>query len=392
MKTQCVLSTPRTTFNWGKKSDVVKLAGKCSKGWVTFNGRSDAIIAIIEAMTDAQICSQFALFFEEGHEKPSATQKDMLYEMLRVARHGSEATDKFIVWSKKFNVMTSLYEGVIKTVEETFHKSGMNTFAKWVGWVIEQSKDVNYLKKSKDIQKWVLNNHFQMLKKIDLDFVLQSGNALLDETKTTNIQDAVRKVVDIFQMIIEANATVAVYANDKMTWVVRNDAYDAGVGDVEMTVENSDNAVKSVKRIVTPSRGEQPVKKMKVGDEPKLGRSLFSNNSIGDETGKLLNSSDTGDGASVHNKSMGTLEVDRSGEETVQESLEVKDVTDCTKNDTSVENDTIVRIENTSNAQTAIEPGEQIERKLPVVANDDPSLSNYARFLKLKEEFEGSGE
>ena len=169
-------------------------------------------------------------------------------------------------------------------------------------------------------------------------------------------------------------------------------AYDAGVGDVEMTVENSDNAVKSVKRIVTPSRGEQPVKKMKVGDEPKLGRSLFSNNSIGDETGKLLNSSDTGDGASVHNKSMSTLEVDRSGEETVQESLEVKDVTDCTKNDTSVENDTIKRIENTSNAQTAIEPGEQIERKLPVVANDDPSLSNYARFLKLKEEFEGSGE
>jgi len=59
-----VFSVPLSTvFNWGKKYDVVKLAGKHSKGWVTFRGRSDAIIAIIEAMTDVQIRSKFALFF-----------------------------------------------------------------------------------------------------------------------------------------------------------------------------------------------------------------------------------------------------------------------------------------------------------------------------------------
>ena len=209
--------------------------------------------------------------------------------------------------NKKINVMVYLYKDIIQTVTDTFHKSGLNTFVKWVGLVIEQSKDVNYIEKSKEIQKWVSNHHFQMLRKVDLDFVIDAGNALLGETKSTNVQEVVRKVADIFQTISEANATVVVYNNDKMLWLLNSDTDGNTVNDVEMTDVQRNEVVDSTKRVVTPSRDDQPMKKMKVGDEPKLGRSLFSDNDIGDETGKLLNSSDKGSDTSVRDKS-----VDRS--------------------------------------------------------------------------------
>ena len=307
MKTKCVLNTS-TAFNWGKKSDVVKLAGKHTQGWMKFNGRSDAIVAIIEAMTPEQISSQFALFFKEGFGEPSATLKTMLFEVLRVGTYGSEATDKYTVWNRKFNVVSSLYGGIIETIGASFHKTGSNTFAKWVGVVIDGSKDANYLKKSKDIQKWVSNNHFQMLNKVDLDFLLPAGMALLAVTGMKSAQDTVRKVMDIFEMIIAANATVAVYDDDKMLWVLKNGTSGSVVGDIEMTDAIGDRVEDGRKRFVTPSKDEKPMKVMKVGDEPKLSRSLFSDSDIGDETGKLLNTSRMEDDTSVLDKPVKTVE------------------------------------------------------------------------------------
>ena len=307
MKTKCVLSTS-PAFNWGKKTDVVKLAGKHTQGWMKFNGRSDAIVSIIEAMTPEQISSQFALFFEEGGGESSATLKTMLFEVLRVGTHGSEATNKYTVWNRKFDVVLSLYGGIIQTIGTSFHKTGSNSFAKWVGVVIDGSNDANYLKKSKDIQKWVMNNHFQMLKKVDLDFLLRAAMALLAVTGMKTAQDNVRKVIDIFQMIIAANATVAVYDDDKMLWVLKNGPYGSIVGDIGMTDAIGDRVGDGRKRIVTPSKDEKPMKVMKVGDEPKLSRSLFSDSDIGDETGELLNTSRMEDDTSVLDKPLKTLE------------------------------------------------------------------------------------
>jgi hypothetical protein len=307
MKTKCVLSTS-PAFNWGKKTDVVKLAGKHTQGWMKFNGRSDAIVSIIEAMTPEQISSQFALFFEEGGGESSATLKTMLFEVLRVGAHSSGATNKYTVWNRKFDVVLSLYGGIIQTIGTSFHKTGSNSFAKWVGVVIDGSNDANYLKKSKDIQKWVMNNHFQMLKKVDLDFLLRAAMALLAVTGMKTAQDNVRKVIDIFQMIIAANATVAVYDDDKMLWVLKNGPYGSIVGDIGMTDAIGDRVGDGRKRIVTPSKDEKPMKVMKVGDEPKLSRSLFSDSDIGDETGELLNTSRMEDDTSVLDKPLKTLE------------------------------------------------------------------------------------
>ena len=307
MKTKCVLSTS-PAFNWGKKTDVVKLAGKHTQGWMKFNGRSDAIVSIIEAMTPEQISSQFALFFEEGGGESSATLKTMLFEVLRVGAHSSGATNKYTVWNRKFDVVLSLYGGIIQTIGTSFHKTGSNSFAKWVGVVIDGSNDANYLKKSKDIQKWVMNNHFQMLKKVDLDFLLRAAMALLAVTGMKTAQDNVRKVIDIFQMIIAANATVAVYDDDKMLWVLKNGPYGSIVGDIGMTDAIGDRVGDGRKRIVTPSKDEKPMKVMKVGDEPKLSRSLFSDSDIGDETGEFLNTSRMEDDTSVLDKPLKTLE------------------------------------------------------------------------------------
>jgi hypothetical protein len=307
MKTKCVLSTS-PAFNWGKKTDVVKLAGKHTQGWMKFNGRSDAIVSIIEAMTPEQISSQFALFFEEGGGESSATLKTMLFEVLRVGAHSSGATNKYTVWNRKFDVVLSLYGGIIQTIGTSFHKTGSNSFAKWVGVVIDGSNDANYLKKSKDIQKWVMNNHFQMLKKVDLDFLLRAAMALLAVTGMKTAQDNVRKVIDIFQMIIAANATVAVYDDDKMLWVLKNGPYGSIVGDIGMTDAIGDRVGDGRKRIVTPSKDEKPMKVMKVGDEPKLSRSLFSGSDIGDETGEFLNTSRMEDDTSVLDKPLKTLE------------------------------------------------------------------------------------
>ena len=228
--------------------------------------------------------------------------------MLRVGAHSSGATNKYTVWNRKFDVVLSLYGGIIQTIGTSFHKTGSNSFAKWVGVVIDGSNDANYLKKSKDIQKWVMNNHFQMLKKVDLDFLLRAAMALLAVTGMKTAQDNVRKVIDIFQMIIAANATVAVYDDDKMLWVLKNGPYGSIVGDIGMTDAIGDRVGDGRKRIVTPSKDEKPMKVMKVGDEPKLSRSLFSDSDIGDETGELLNMSRMEDDTSVLDKPLKTLE------------------------------------------------------------------------------------
>jgi hypothetical protein len=398
MKTKCVLSTS-TSFNWGKKSDVVKLAGKHTKGWTQFNGRSDAIAAIIEAMTSEQIRAQFALFFNEGHGEPSATLKTMLLEVLRVGSYGSEATDKYTVWSRKFNVVSSLYGDVIETIGESFHKTGSNTFAKWVGVVIEAQKDERYLKKSKDIQKWVLNNHFQMLRKVDLDFLLCAGMALLGQTGMQCAQDTVRKVISIVQMIIAANATVAVYDDDRMLWVLKNDTYGSVIGDIEMTgtiedrVEDvemtgaiEDRVEDSRKRIVTPSKDEQPMKVMRVGDEPKLSRSLFSDSNIGDETGKLLDMFPVEDDTSVLDKSVKTLKDQNLGRVHSNDGLATMKGNGYREDDELVENFALERILNTSKATTGNKPRELVltEEEKDRISKD----AEYEQYLLLKKKFD----
>ena len=369
MKTKCVLSTS-PAFNWGKKTDVVKLAGKHTQGWKKFNGRSDAIVTIIEAMTPEQISSQFALFFEEGGGESSATLKTMLFEVLRVGTHGSEATNKYTVWNRKFDVVLSLYGGIIQTIGTSFHKTGSNSFAKWVGVVIDGSNDANYLKKSKDIQKWVMNNHFQMLKKVDLDFLLGAAMALLAVTGMKTAQDNVRKVIDIFQMIIAANATVAVYDDDKMLWVLKNGPYGSVVGDIEMTDAIGDRVGDGRKRIVTPSKDEKPMKVMKVGDEPKLSRSLFSDSDIGDETGELLNTSRMEDDTSVLDKPLKTLE-----DQTV-EKVHLNDGFATMEGKSSKNDDELVK-----------------DFPLPVLTDEEKERikanADYAKYLILKEKLFG---
>ena len=400
MKTACVLATSSKVFSWGKKTDVFRVVTKHVSNAKAFQGRSEMIIAIVEAMTDDQLRSQFALFFKDGHEGPVATLRNKLYEVLCVAKHGSSATDKFTVWNKKNNVMVYLYKEVIQTVEDTFHKSGSNTFAKWVGLVIDQSKDVNYIERSKDIQKWIVNQHFQMLRKVDLDFVIDAGNALTDETKSTNVKEAVRKVVDIFQTIRETNATVVVSNNDKMLWLLNSDTDGNAVNDVEMTDVNRNKVVDSTKRIVTPSRDDQPMKKMKVGDEPKLGRSLFSENDIGDETGKLLNSSDRRSDTSVCDKyvdrsvdTLDTLESIKDVQDTVVEVLTAHKMQGITENNTSLKKTSVEGIVDNSNTLEEMEGGEKIPNTLLVEqqvqgSSGGPSLSAYEQYLELKKKFE----
>jgi len=97
MKTACVLTTSSKVFkvfSWGKRTDVFKVVTKQVPNAEAFQGRSEMIIAVIEAMTDVQLRSQFAIFFKEGHDGPIATLRNMLYEVLCVAKHGSRATDK----------------------------------------------------------------------------------------------------------------------------------------------------------------------------------------------------------------------------------------------------------------------------------------------------------
>ena len=421
LKTECVLGTAMMFFNWGKKADVFKVATKYVVKSEVFEGRSDAILAIVEAMSDAQMRSQFALFFKDGLDGPSATLKEKLYEVLRVASYGSNATDKFTVWSKKFRVMSSLYGTVIKTVADSFYQTGSNTFAKWVGLIVEHSKDVTYMERSRDIQKWITNHHYQMLREVDLDFVIGAGNALLGETKASTVQEAVRKVVDIFQMIIEANSTVVVWSNDKMLWMLKDDTNGRAMNDVHMTDMGAKEVVGCAKRIVTPTKDEQSLKKMKVGDEPKLGRSLFSENEIGDDTGKLSNSSDEGNDTSgrkqVVEKSAGTLDVLEKSERyeipielknlnsseklLVQEyvatmkPLAVHKIQGYTAGESFITNESIGSKVDTSNALAAIKTGDTIiqefSRDLTMKSsNEGPGLNAYQQFLVLKKQFEPS--
>jgi len=265
MQNRCVLDGKRKgTFHWGKLCDVSKVAKKFINDKNAVEDRNVAIKAIVDNMTKEELNEQLVILnvdTEPLQEDLNEMKRKLLSTLIVDMNDTNPLVRKFVHWSKNgFEVLAGFYEEAIMLKDAAFAKQGHGTFQKVISRVISSSGDKYYSDNSKHFEKWIGANHFQMLRKPDLEFFISSAGILA--RKTDSMRELLKDAIDVLESIMRMNESVADYDKAGMLWVIRTDT--------PLTTAHNH----SKRPCVTPEK--TVAKRAKESDESVIGRNLLS--------------------------------------------------------------------------------------------------------------------
>jgi pantoate kinase len=267
LRNRCVLDGKRkATFHWGKLGDVSKVAEKFIKDENAIADRCVAIKAIVDNMTKEELNEQLVILnvdTEHIYEDLNEMKRKVLSTLNVDMNEKNPLVRKFVHWSRNgFEVLGGFYEDAIILKDAAFTKQGHGTFQKVISRVISSSGDKYYSDNSKHFEKWIGANHFQMLRKPDLEFFISSARILA--RKTDSMRELLKDAIDVLESIMKVNKSVADYDESGMLWVIR--------ADTPLTAGHNH----SKRPCVTPEKSA--TKRAKESDEAVIGRMLLSDN------------------------------------------------------------------------------------------------------------------